>query len=180
MTHDEITALQAKYAGSSRGPGKFQGESDWAVYYWDKVMDGCEDYFLYDPYDGTPISVFRVDKEDRLIYPELKNMVEVWLWEDDQGFVVTRTFGIGEDTPSWDDTHSYDVVVSTIGSVNLGASIRTESDARSVYKFYVEASKNYPGCRAYKQDVTLLIDDEIVEEWTGYPGENDIEPRDSE
>ena len=105
MTHDEITALQAEYAGSSRRPGKFQGESDWAAYYWDKVMDGCEDDRQYDPDDDTPISIFRVDNEDRLIFPELEDMVEVWLWEDDQGFVGTRTFKIGEDIPSWDDVN---------------------------------------------------------------------------
>ena len=103
MTHDEITALQAKYAGSSRGPGKFQGESDWAAYYWDQAMDGCEDDLQYDPDDDTPISIFRVDDEDRLVFPELEDTVEVWICEDDQGFVETRVWYIGETIPSWDN-----------------------------------------------------------------------------
>ena len=102
MTHDEITALQAEYAGSSRGPGKFEGESDWAVYYQDKAMEGCEDDLQYDPDDDTPISIFLVSDEDRLIFPELEDTVEVWLWEDDQGFVGTRTFETDDKIPSWD------------------------------------------------------------------------------
>ena len=120
MTHDEIIALQTEYAGVSRHPGKFEGESDWTAYYWDKAMDGCEDDRQYDPDDDTPISIFRVDDEDRLIFPELEDMVEVWLWEDDQGFVGTRTFKIGEDIPSWDDveSHTYEVIVGNIGSVS--------------------------------------------------------------
>ena len=121
MTNDEITALQAKYAGSSRGPGKFQGESDWAAYYWDKVMDGFEDHLQYDPNDDTPISIFRVDDEDRMIFPELEDTVEVWIYEDDQGFVETRVWYIGETIPSWDnvETITYEVVVGNMGSFCL-------------------------------------------------------------
>ena len=51
----------------------------------------------------------------------------------------------------------------------------------SLYRFVCRMhSINLPGSRAYKQDVTLLIDGEIAEGWIGYPGENDIDPRDSE
>ena len=181
MTHDEITAVRSEYAGSAKGPGKFEGESDWAAYYRDKAMEGCEDgLFQYDPDDETPISIFRVSEEDRMIFPELEDTVEVWIYEDDQGFVETRVWYIGETIPSWDDveTHTYEVVVGNIGSV-LGEPTN-ELDARMVYNAYVDDSRNLPGCRAYKQDVTLLIDGEIVEEWTGNPGENDLEPRDSE
>ena len=66
-------------------------------------MDGCEDDRQYDSNDNTPISIFRVDDEDRLIFPELEDTVEVWLWEDDQGFVGTRTFETDDEIPSWDD-----------------------------------------------------------------------------
>ena len=68
----------------------------------------AEDDLQYDPDDDTPISIFRVDDEDRLVFPELEDTVEVWIYEDDQGFVETRVWYIGETIPSWDNIEPRD------------------------------------------------------------------------
>ena len=105
---DDPIVIRARYKDAAKGPGKFEGESDWAVYLWDRSLEGCQDDTQYDPEDDTPIEIFEVNDNDRAIFPELKNVVEVWLWEDSQGFVCTRTFDIGEDIPSWDEeAHEY-------------------------------------------------------------------------
>lgn len=174
LESDSPAVISALYAGAASGPGKFEGEYDWAVYYWDKALNGCQDETQYDPDDEMPIEIFRVSDEDRAIFPELAELAEVWIWEDDQGFVSTRTFGVGEEVPSWEH-HHYDVIVGNIGSVMSEST--NKIDARAVYDRYVCESRDLPGCRAYKQDVTLIIDGKVECEWTGYPGENNIEPR---
>jgi len=177
---DDPIVIRARYKDAAKGPGKFEGESDWAVYLWDRSLEGCQDDTQYDPEDDTPIEIFEVNDNDRAIFPELKNVVEVWLWEDGYGFVSTRTFSIGEDIPSWDEeeeeeeeVHEYEILVGNIGSVHAGPT--TEIDARTAYNAYVEISKSDKGHRAYGEDVTLMIDGEIAEQYTGHLNENEDE-----
>ena len=67
--------------------GKFEGEPDYAPYFWEFVMMGDGETI----YDGdTPISLLGVDPADVTKFPELDGVDVIAVWEDSQGFVYVR------------------------------------------------------------------------------------------
>lgn len=69
-------------------PGKFEGEPIEVLYFHDLVMNGASDETLYD--GETPIDVFFVDEEDRVLWDLDPEVYAVAVWESDQGFVYHR------------------------------------------------------------------------------------------
>jgi hypothetical protein len=68
--------------GRIRSPGKFEGEMLYVPYFWDVGLDGFADT------DNGTVWGFKVTKEDKLMFPELKRKRSVRLAERDDGFVV--------------------------------------------------------------------------------------------
>lgn len=66
-------------------PGKFEGEPIEAIYFYELALDGGADEMLYD--GDTPIDVFHVDDDDRLVWGLDDATRYVAVWETDQGFV---------------------------------------------------------------------------------------------
>lgn len=63
-------------------PGKFEGEQEYVKHFYEVYLEtGCWDYEK-----GNCIG-FKVEKEDKLKFPELKKRKTVWLWLRDDGFV---------------------------------------------------------------------------------------------
>jgi hypothetical protein len=60
---------------------------------------------------------------------------------------------------------TYEVIVGNVGSVHFG---KSRADALKPYLSYVDASKEIAGARCYGEDVTLLVDGEIVNEHLGH------------
>lgn len=89
--HDfEVMATRFRYEVLAQGSSKFWGEPDYVAYYWDMFLNGN-----YDDDFGRTIG-FVVTREDRAIFPELRGLDSVYLFEDDMGF-VHRTTGPGDD-----------------------------------------------------------------------------------
>lgn len=74
-------ARYADYCEVVRGPGKFEGCLPYAPYYWEIGLDGFADV------DDGRTWRFRVDADDRALFPELKGRQWVALYESDSGFV---------------------------------------------------------------------------------------------
>lgn len=72
------------------GPGKFEGEPDYAPFLWDVIMEGGEDETADDPDTETQTSLVKVDAELSAKFPELAGVWGVALWESDLGFVFTQ------------------------------------------------------------------------------------------
>lgn len=68
--------------GRIRSPGKFEGEALYVPYFWDMYMDG----FAQSVDDG--VIKMAVELDDRIEFPELEGIEEVWLWVTEQGFVT--------------------------------------------------------------------------------------------
>lgn len=64
-----------------RSPGKFEGEARYVPHYWEIYLEGFADS------DDGKVLRFKITKEDRELFPELKKRRMVSLVEDDQGFV---------------------------------------------------------------------------------------------
>jgi len=71
----------AEYCAQAKGPGKFEGCAPYVPYFWDIGMNGFADV------DDGPTWKFRVDDDDRALFPELKGRRWVSLYESDSGFV---------------------------------------------------------------------------------------------
>lgn len=67
--------------GKVVSPGKFEGEPEWVVFFWEAVLDGCGE----DNEDGT-YTVY-VENTDIEKWPELQGTTGVVLDVDDNGFV---------------------------------------------------------------------------------------------
>jgi hypothetical protein len=67
-------------------PGKFEGEEDYAPYFYDVAMNGWGQDMQNE--DGDTISVFVIDEEDADRYPQLKSRIgqSIAFRESDQGF----------------------------------------------------------------------------------------------
>lgn len=63
-------------------PGKFEGEARYVPYYWEIYLNGFADA------DENSVLRFKVTKEGRKLFPELKKRRMVSLVEDNQGFVI--------------------------------------------------------------------------------------------
>ena len=70
----------AKWAAETKRPGKFQGEAAYVPYFYDQTGEG--------EFAKNGDEIFRVDAEDRDIFPELKGRKTVRLHYRDDGFVV--------------------------------------------------------------------------------------------
>lgn len=71
--------------GIIRSPGKFEGEPTYAPYFYDALLNGFADT------DEGDVATFDVTDDDRALFPELKDVQHVYLWESEQGFIYTRT-----------------------------------------------------------------------------------------
>ena len=71
--------------GIIRSPGKFEGEAQYAPYFYDALLNGFADT------DEGDVATFEVNDDDRKLFPELADVQNVYLWESDQGFIYTRT-----------------------------------------------------------------------------------------
>jgi hypothetical protein len=74
--------------GVIQNPGKFEGEPEYAPYFYDLMLNGASSETLYE--DDRLVDVFVVDADDRAQFPELADAYAVLVWEDDQGFFNTR------------------------------------------------------------------------------------------
>jgi hypothetical protein len=67
-------------------PGKFEGEPEWAVEYWDAILSG--DYTEY--LDVHNIFVIMLDDEDYARVSDFEGSIALLMWEDDNGFIHHR------------------------------------------------------------------------------------------
>ncbi len=67
-------------------PSKFEGCFLYAPYFYELMLNGCEDE-ITDDADGNMVSVFDLTEDDKHLFPELLNCEQVQLWTDDNGFV---------------------------------------------------------------------------------------------
>ena len=65
-----------------KSPGKFEGESRYVPYYWESYLNG-----FADGDDGEVLS-FKVEPEDKTLFPELRRRKVVKLIETNDGFVT--------------------------------------------------------------------------------------------
>jgi hypothetical protein len=78
--------VELNEAGLIRGPGKFEGEPAYALFYYDRVMNGAQDDIV-DGAHGERVDVFHLTDLDRSVFPDLGDAVTLRMWECDQGFV---------------------------------------------------------------------------------------------
>jgi len=71
--------------GIIRSPGRFEGEPTYAPYFYDATLNGEGDT------DESEVTTFEINETDRKLFPELKDVKTIYLWQSDQGFVYTRT-----------------------------------------------------------------------------------------
>ena len=82
MTRQDITNEYSVVNGRIVSPGKFENEMVYVPYFWDFYLNG-----FADDDDGKTLK-FKVSKEDREQFPELKGKRTVRLQQTDTGFVV--------------------------------------------------------------------------------------------
>ena len=70
------------YEEMVKGPGKFGGEARYVPYYWGMYLAG-----FADGDDGRVLS-FRVTREDKGIFPELKRRKAIKLYQSSDGFIM--------------------------------------------------------------------------------------------
>lgn len=85
-----MALARAQYDKQVRNCSRFWGEPAYVAYYWKMFLDGH-----YDDDFGRTIG-FTVSDEDREMFPELRDLDTVYLFEDDMGFVHNTT-GPGDD-----------------------------------------------------------------------------------
>jgi hypothetical protein len=79
MTRDDIMRdYKPNKYGRISAPGKFEGEMVYVPYFWAVGQPDEEDEGVY---------TYKVNADDRAEFPELEGKSEVWLVEDEQGFV---------------------------------------------------------------------------------------------
>lgn len=81
MTRKEIESQYQTRDGRIVSPGKFEGEAVYAPYFYDAMLNGGGT----DMEDG--ILSFDIEASDVAEFPELADVSQVLLQEDDQGFV---------------------------------------------------------------------------------------------
>jgi len=84
MTRAELEKEYTTVGTYIRSPGKFEGESIWAPYFWNAVLNGEGDH---EDIDGRLCSRVDIVADDLREFPELKGAKAVRLSEDDNGFV---------------------------------------------------------------------------------------------
>ena len=63
-------------------PGKFEGEKYYVPYYYDLYLDGA-----YDEITDDEEIHFKIDEDDKEMFPELLHVDSLYLFQDDQGFI---------------------------------------------------------------------------------------------
>ncbi len=72
--------------GYIQDPGKFEGEPESSVYFWDLLMNGAGD----DGWGGK--TFFILSTGDKKRFPNLASRYGLAIYETDQGFVQHETF----------------------------------------------------------------------------------------
>ena len=93
----EYREKRADYQSRVNGPGKFEGEEIYSPYFYDIGLDDGPDEIIDNFYDYGTIYLFKVMKEDRALFPELKGVYTVSQVETNDGFINTNTLN-REDT----------------------------------------------------------------------------------
>ena len=90
MTRKEISKMYDVENGVIRSPGKFEGNMDYTVHFWDFYLNGC-DTPCYNEND-VYLSQFTIEKDDTIEFPELQDHIGqfIYLWEDGNGFVYSE------------------------------------------------------------------------------------------
>ncbi len=76
-------------------PGKFERECRYVPYYWNLSLHGAEDDIEYDEHNNVEYDefmgfyVFNIGEDDIKIFPELKDISQVTVYECSQGFVYS-------------------------------------------------------------------------------------------
>ena len=63
-------------------PGKFEGEQYYVPYYYDLYLDGA-----YDEITEDKEIIFKINDEDKEMFPELLHVDSLYLFQDEQGFI---------------------------------------------------------------------------------------------
>ncbi len=82
-----MSALRARY--EHKGPGKYEGEPSWVPYFHEEGFPSEEASY---PEGGGWYGLWDVEAKDRRIWPELKKVVGVILYERSDGFVEGTTY----------------------------------------------------------------------------------------
>lgn len=75
-----------------RGPGKFEGESNWVQALWDASLEGMADDEAGHSETTGFCAGFILDKNDQKAHPDFAGVKAVTVCEDSQGFVSGGTF----------------------------------------------------------------------------------------
>ncbi len=120
MTRDEILESYTVVDGVIRSLGKFEGEPEYAPYFYEATLDGTSDILDW-PDDGRT-DIVEVSDKERAMWPTLESWaVAVAIEESDQGFVsvtsltqrevdqlTARNEKAWEDEPSEDESEESD------------------------------------------------------------------------
>ena len=79
--------IKQDYEEQVSGPGKFEGEPAFVPYFYNLYLDGGGEFT---DVDGVDVSLFSVGGEDCDMFPELDDVDEVCIWEDEQGFIYHK------------------------------------------------------------------------------------------
>lgn len=85
MTREEIEQEYNVVDGVIKNAGKFEGEPIYAPYFWDLGLQGFADD------DDGKVFTFKITKEDRQQFEELKGIRKVYIQESQTGFIFTST-----------------------------------------------------------------------------------------
>lgn len=69
-------------------PGKFEGLPTWALWFYNLRMEGLPDETIHE--GDIAYDYFEVDKEATDLYPDLRGVEMVCLWEREDGFLVAE------------------------------------------------------------------------------------------
>ena len=72
--------------GLITNPGKFERERRYVPYFWNMTMHSAENELIHGDY---VYSIFNITEDDIKIFPELKDISQVTVYECSQGFVYS-------------------------------------------------------------------------------------------
>lgn len=99
MTRDEILQAYQVENGVIVSPGKFEGETVYAPYFYEATMDGCaEELSFQEDGGGEYVALVSIHDEDREAFPEIANetcesgapATYAGVIENELGFVAVR------------------------------------------------------------------------------------------
>ena len=105
---DCVYAIEYGGPTTESNPGKFEGEPAYTQHYWNQALNGTSDDDRYIYLEGNDsddadlaLSCFKVDAAEARAYPELEIGDWVIVWEDSQGFVMSRHFHTASAITHW-------------------------------------------------------------------------------